>query len=483
MKRLFSLTGWIFALAFLSVGLRNFEAGLSMDGPLYATIARNLAHGPHSSFFLLQTSIPEFQPFFAEHPHLGFWTLAAFLKFLPDADWVARMPSHLFYVLSLLLGYVWISDLARSRRAGALFVVLIWAFPILSNFFSNAYLDPQAFFLGFVAVYALERATRLKARRAWGLVAGLALAGCALTKGLTVLGFGPAMAYLVVTRLRQNPKDVLFASLSTLALAFGVLGLYAWGISQSDVPAFIATYLERQWSARFAIATDWTLLYKFHYYKELARETHYLIVLVPLALYFKNKRIPSGDARLLPVILLASFVLMYFPTARVGHQYWIMLLPWAAWLIALGLDALLPPSWTEPRLRRFTLTVSVTLVVFLQYIPFKVYKSRVPELAPQIALTSAQATSPTSQMWIEDTDHKDKFIRSSLWAWYGGYRVGYASRKDILAGTMTLPAGDIFVVEHLPRGSERDKWIATLAERGLQLRGEAERSVYWEQLR
>jgi 4-amino-4-deoxy-L-arabinose transferase-like glycosyltransferase len=91
---------WILTLAMLSVGARNFELGLSMDAPLYATIARNIAR--HGDWFRLATTIPEFHPF-AEHPHLGFWLLALVFKVLPIADWSARVAGHVFYVAFLLM--------------------------------------------------------------------------------------------------------------------------------------------------------------------------------------------------------------------------------------------------------------------------------------------------------------------------------------------------------------------------------------------
>jgi len=485
MKRLFSLLGWIFALAFLAVGLRNFEAGLSMDGPLYATIARNLAQSQSGSWFRLTTSIPEFQPFFAEHPHLGFWVLAAVFEILPAADWSARIPSHLFYVLFLLLIYSWIAELSRSRRAGALAVVLIWAFPILSNFFSNAYLDPQALVLGTFAVYALERAIRPQAAWPWALFSGLALAGSALTKGFTVLGFGPAMAFLVVNRFAGLRREALSAAIVCLTSSLAILLIYALLLSRSEVPAFLDTYVTRQWSQRFAVSSDGLRLLDPFFYKELARETHWLLVVIPVWLWIRKRSFPSGDAAKIPLILLASFVLMYVPAGRVGHQYWLMLLPWAAWWLALALDSILPASWSEVRFRKVTMTVSIVLVVVLQYFPFRVYRSRVPSLAPEIAVTARRIGDEAAgaRLWIEDLRVKDPFIRSGTWAWYTGLPVDYFSRESLVSGTRVATDQDIFAIENFPEGARRRRLIAQLKERGLCVAGESKKALYWTQCR
>src|SRR4051794_15500901 len=123
---------WILALASLSVGARNFELGLSMDAPLYATIARGIARSHH--WFRLTTDIPEFHPF-AEHPHFGFWVLAVFFRLLPIGDWSARIPGHLCYV-----GFLAMFFFAMRRHAGqrvaVLGVVLLWSWYLFSNIFS-----------------------------------------------------------------------------------------------------------------------------------------------------------------------------------------------------------------------------------------------------------------------------------------------------------------------------------------------------------
>ncbi len=106
----FRLLVWIASLAFLSVGARNFEPGLSVDGPLYCTIARNIVRT--GEWFYLYGGVPDFVPY-AEHPHLGFWGLALWFKLFPMEDWAARIPGHLFYIGFLTLLFLFV----RNARA------------------------------------------------------------------------------------------------------------------------------------------------------------------------------------------------------------------------------------------------------------------------------------------------------------------------------------------------------------------------------
>ncbi len=87
---------WILSLAALAVGARNFEEGMSIDGPLYAAIARNIARS--GEWFFLHGGVPDFVPF-VEHTHLGFWIQALFLRFfrLPIGRLASRATSFMCF--------------------------------------------------------------------------------------------------------------------------------------------------------------------------------------------------------------------------------------------------------------------------------------------------------------------------------------------------------------------------------------------------
>jgi 4-amino-4-deoxy-L-arabinose transferase-like glycosyltransferase len=446
---------WFFALAALSVGLKNFELGLTVDGPLYATIARGIAESTSSSWWLLKSQIPEFQPYFAEHPHLGFWVLAFFFRVLGTVDWVARMPSHLFYLAILILFYKWSLSHHRSERASTLAIILIWISPVISSYSSNAYLDAQCFFFGAWAVYAFDRGTRLPSQAFWVAMAGLALGACALTKGLTVLGFGPVMAYLVFSRLRSAPREILLRTIFCLTSFVGVLGLYSFLLSQSEVPDFLTTYFHRQWTNRFAQSWDWSLFWNSSFYRKYAKETGFLIFIVPLLCFVFRRRlrryflqhIPKRDVWLLPLISILSFLLMYVPSDLLGFQYWIMILPWTYWILGWLLDALLFNFKPDAVLLKKITFVFAILATFVgQYTPIQVRKVKAPALA--VELGKNEPVLLNQRLWLEEpvAGLRDPFIYSGTWAWYTQRPVSYVKRENLLDGSFQIPPNDLIVL-------------------------------------
>src|SRR3989338_5892235 len=117
-----SIALWIFSLSILSVGTRNFEQGITLDGPFYATIAQNIAKS--GDWFTLNPSIPDLNPFYG-NPHLGFWVFALWLKVFPAADWALRAVNHIYYVLFLNCLFFYV-----RRRSGTLCatmtITLLW---------------------------------------------------------------------------------------------------------------------------------------------------------------------------------------------------------------------------------------------------------------------------------------------------------------------------------------------------------------------
>jgi 4-amino-4-deoxy-L-arabinose transferase-like glycosyltransferase len=374
---------WIACLAILSVGARNFELGLSTDGPLYAAIARRIADT--GEWFRMYGGVPDFDPF-AEHPHLGFWVLAVFFKILPAADWAARIPGHLFYVGFLLLFFNFVRK-QSGERAAVVTVLLLWIWPAFSNWFSNAYLDPGALFFGLLSITLFAKALEKNAW-SWSIGAGLALGFCALYKGLTVLGFGPGLAYLAlahsfkrdpINRMR-NPQQAITQAGVVLAFWFGVMAIYSYAVSKSSVPDFLSIYFDRQWSGRFAQQSSFGGLVGGRFWWIFLKCTHFLLPLVfwPLLKGLGGVRVK------LPFVLLVSFTIM-FSTSGVfeksgpnGSQYLLYLLPWVAWLIGQGVAETF--EFPHDLLMYVTQRFAIVAVLVIQYLPLSTHKSEPPEM-------------------------------------------------------------------------------------------------------
>ena len=242
---------WILSLAMVSVGLRNFEPGLSIDGPLYASIARNIART--GEWFRMSGGVPDFQPF-AEHPHLGFWIQALFFKILPAQDWSARVMGHVFYVSFLWIFFREIRNRV-NERAAVIAILCLWSWSVFSNFFSNFYLDPGALFFGLLFLVFLAKSLEVSAYKrslVFAALSGFFLAASAMTKGLTILGFGPCAAALVIGLGFQKYSRRALTACLCLASASLVVLSYIYAVRHSAVPNFFDIYWSRQMTGRFS---------------------------------------------------------------------------------------------------------------------------------------------------------------------------------------------------------------------------------------
>lgn len=405
---------WILSLAFLSVGARNFEPGISVDGPVYATIARNLAR--LGNWFYLDSGIPDFEPF-TEHPHLGFWVLGGFLKVLPAVDWAVRIVGHLYYVAFLVLFFIFVRR-ESSERTAVWAVLLLWVWDRFSNTFSNVYLDPGLLFWGTASLYfAFSPKAALKGEHA--AAAGLSWALAFLYKGVAALGFGVPLALCLIFQLRHSILSTLRCTLFFL-LSFSIpLALYVWGIQNSSVPNFLELYWQHQVSDRFGPAWQIAAMLAPEYWKRLLIHTHYLAPLALLSL--SNGKSPGV---ILAWVTALTYIALFAGAGLAGNQYLIMVMPWIAWLIAEGGPSKIPFAHKE--VVRITQFAAIALVLLIQYLPFRTH-----HMQPNAEEQEIARLKPELLFMEMEPDHFDlhrgpsKFITASHYAWYANTRVGY----------------------------------------------------------
>jgi 4-amino-4-deoxy-L-arabinose transferase-like glycosyltransferase len=191
---------WIICLSFLSVGARNFENGLSLDAPLYATISRNIINS--GEWFHLDPFLNEFKPYYAEHPHLGFWIQAIIFKAVGAADWSARISGHLYYLAFMCLFFFALMSISGEIVA-TLAVLLLWVLAPFANFFSSFFLDPGCLFWGSCFLFSLWKSVNNYSFK-WAFLSGLSLALSFMTKGLTILAFGPAAVFILFSQRKTK---------------------------------------------------------------------------------------------------------------------------------------------------------------------------------------------------------------------------------------------------------------------------------------
>jgi 4-amino-4-deoxy-L-arabinose transferase-like glycosyltransferase len=399
---------WVLSLSALAVGARNFElGGIGVDGPLYALMARGIART--GNWFVMNGTVPHFMPY-ADHPHLGVWFIAAVFHLLPAADWSARIVGIVFYAAFIGLFFSFLRRVLDLRRAVVATLVL-WSFYRFSNFFSNVYLDPGALFFGAASVFWLREGLSEK-KRAQCIAAGVSLALCVMTKGLTALGFLPAILFVAFLSWRLK-REKIRAFLSRLGWFGGagtiVVAVYLL-LVQWRAPGLIGKYWNNQWVNRFAHQWDWSLLFGWRFWGSLARDTHYLLIPAVLLLLWKR---PKGLGWL-PWILLASFAGLYAPADRVGMQYWVMLLPWAAWIVSQALDSW--GDWSSTKLMKRSAAMAVVLLFLVQFVPVRVHGRAEPDME---LLQKRVATGRVKSLVLDQTPEPANFTYLDRVTWYG----------------------------------------------------------------
>lgn len=420
---------WIVCLAAAAVAARNFEAGLSGDGPLYAEIARRIA--VTGEWFRLDGGVPDFSPY-AEHPHLGFWILSLPLHWLPAADWSARIIGHLCYV-AFLWGFFLFLRRRHSEAVGVVAVLLLWAWHRFSNPFSNVFLDPMALLFGAGSVLALL--TALERRSVvGGAGAGALLALCAATKGILVAGFLPALGVTFLLHARADRNDwrnLLGVATAFVGGAIAVAGAYWLLVRSSAVPEFLAIYWRRQFTDRFSHIWSLSRVFGSSFWPSLLKETYFTAPLLLLAFRGARQKERALDLAL-PLSLLATFGAMYIGGDRVGGQYWLTVMPWVAWLIALGVE-----PWARGAIRLVipSAIFAVAGVLFVQYIPFEAHGMQPSQ--DERAVRQLSDRSGVTRLWMDEGPRYLDFIMSCRYSWYGRVTTAYVFKSE------AVPAPDL----------------------------------------
>lgn len=410
---------WIFCLTFVAVGIRNFELGLSSDGPIYSTIARNIIES-HDWFFL-DSSVPDYTPYFADHPHLGVWLIAASFKLFGVGDYSARIPGHLFYFAFLCLLFFYIRKVSNERTA-FLTLLVLWIWGRFSNSFSAVYLDPGVHFFGFLGVVLLESALNQKRERYY-FWSGICFSLVILMKGLTVLGYFPVLILLWGSHLFKQNAGFLFKGLALFFSGiFLPVSLYLFSLKHSSTPEFLEIYWGHQVTNRFAKIASFKNLFSSHFWKPLLEDTNYYSILLLLTIpkIFKNK-----SFQLLGGIAL-GFVLLYAPNKCSGAHYFIPIIP----VLALGVALFFEPycKFDVFKYAKVWSVVCILAVFILQYIPVRTHGMRPYE--GEEYLFSLHTKKNVHTLWIDGTPFYTDFINSSRYTWWGHVKVLYVKNGE-----------------------------------------------------
>ena len=417
------LTLWILCLAALAVGAKNFEMGLSVDAPFYATVARNIART--GELFNLHGSVPEYRPFIY-HPPLGLWLLAGVFKVLPAADWSARLLGILFYFLFIGVYFLFVRK-KTNEKVAVLSVLLLWSWSRFSNFFSNVYLDPGTLFFGTVAI-ALFDLSLEKRKKTLSFVSGISLGLALLYKGMAVAGFFPILlvsfvaSYLSIYREKKSTKILWQLVLIFLLGALFVVVPFLMALFQSSVPDYLSRYWDYQMVSRIRPAWNIKQLVNGLFWSKLLIDTNYLL---PLCLLIFRKK--NSSSLCIPLVAAVSFGGLLLFSNLVGIQYWLYLLPWLAWLISDSLVSWLPVS--SLKLVRFSSFLAMTALVIIHLVPLNIHGCQPTEDELEIAKLSKQRK--IDRMILDSTPYRVDVTATSRFAWYGDLEVFYPTENPL----------------------------------------------------
>ena len=235
--------------------------------PAYAEL--RAAHSSHHEWFYLYGGVPDYNPRFRS-PASRILGTGAFLRRSAIRGLGGRVVGHLYYIAFLLMFFTYVRRVSDEKLPFGRFL-LHGVRAKFSNFFSNVYLDPGALFFGAASVFLWQMC--LAERRArLAPVAGFSLALCALYKGLTVLGFLPAWAALILLRLFLAPrgelKDVGLCSLWAAVAALLPCIVYLIAVHFSRVPDFLSLYWASQITHRFGLTWRWGAIFGIRSWKD-----------------------------------------------------------------------------------------------------------------------------------------------------------------------------------------------------------------------
>jgi hypothetical protein len=245
-----------------------------------------------------------------------------------------------------------------------------------------------------------------------------------MAKGMTALGFGPVLGWIVLQSFWSSPRRRWFKVLGSFVLALcGMAALYYIAVQRSSVPDFFDIYFQRQWSRRFAYDWDWGRVFGSSFWIALQRDTGHLAILGLLSLPGLRRR---WDSVAVPFVTLGTFVLMYAPTNRFGANYNITLLPWIAWLIASGVSQLC--RWDAATWMKWTGRFAVVAVLIVQYLPIPTHGASPP--AELEAIQRLKKAGRVNRLVMDLTPNPVDFTITDTYFWYSDLPTRFLEKAD-----------------------------------------------------
>ncbi len=371
-----------------------------------------------------------------EHPPLFEWIQAAFFSVFGLSDFVAKVPSALLGLGTVLL-VAWLARrLTGDPMQGILAMFALASSAYFVKYAARAMTDVPVtfFFLAAICAWSMTEDNPV-----WYLAAGAFTAMALMTRGL--IGFAlPAIFGLDLIIVRRRP--IWGYALAALAIAMLPLALWYWRLIDHYGQVFFTAH--KAWLDREAFGTlspSWRRYTGLPEYVFMLAKSYW--PWLPFAIAGMATVIRGGQRRLYVALIWFIVVLAMCAAAKSRVlRYMLSAYPALSILTAVGLAALIPVRSIQKGLLFATPVLAVAVVGIAIFPPVT---HHVPEIQP-IAHAATGAAPPGERVAFYDQG-APLYDEVNQMLWYGGREISLLLSPGELEQALTKRQTSVFVVD------------------------------------
>jgi 4-amino-4-deoxy-L-arabinose transferase-like glycosyltransferase len=373
-----------------------------------------------------------------EHPPLLVWTEAALFSIFGFSDPVAKLPSALSGVGTVVLVY-WLAErLLRDKLQASLAMFVMATSLYFLKYAARAMTDVPCTFL-FIASICAWILAQEEGKPAWYILTGVLGALTQLSRGM--IGFGlPVILLLYMLTIRHKPRIVY--TLVTLLIMFAPLA--AWYVHTISANREIFYGVHSTWLRNEVFGPlnpPWRRYTGAFEYLWMISKSYwpYLPVMV-LGLFAIIRR---RDRRLSILIIWAAviFVLCAAAKSRV-LRYMLPAYPAFAILSAIGLSTWVPERYLRVGLRVVTPLFGVAALLVALFPPVNWHATEIRPIA-----AAETAATPPGQRFLFYDKGDPRYDEANQLQWYGERNMFIVSNQQELQQQLLMRGARIFVID------------------------------------
>ena len=384
-----------------------------------------------------------------EHPPLIEWIQAAFFSVFGISDFVAKVPSALLGLGTVLL-VAWLARrLTGDSMLGVLAMFALASSAYFVKYTARAMTDVPVtfFFLAALCAWSLTEDNAV-----WYLAAGVFTAMALMTRGL--IGFAlPGIFGLDLIIARRRPRWVY--ALAALAIAILPLTLWYWRLIDHYGQVFFTAHeawLDRE--AFGALSPSWRRYTGLFEYVFMLAKSYW--PWLPFAIAGIVTIIRGRQRRLYVLLIWFTVVLAMCAAAKSRVlRYMLPAYPALSILTAVGLAALIPVQFIRKGLLFATPVLAVAVLAIAIFPPVTLHE---PEIQP-IAVAATRVTPSGERIAFYDQG-APLYDEVNQMLWYGGRQILFLLSPGDLEQALQAGQTRVFVIDD---GTYRTRFDSRIA--------------------